>query len=239
MRQGIVVNGVSSLEFGLRMLKRSIGSPPKDEITERVPFSSVTYDFSRAYGRSFGERTLSYSFDFVDMHVKSAQERLVSVLRWLRFSGTSQLRDDLLPDYRFTVREPTVEWSESHGVYMIDVVFKAAPALTAMPCKHRYNAANVTLPDVDGDGYVDSNDAAMILKIYTDESTGEDSEYTDSQRYAADANRDGYIDASDSTDVLAFYSALQTGEYAGLTLEQAWAEYLNAHNSSDDGGGVY
>jgi hypothetical protein len=51
MIKGITVNGSHSYyNFGLRMLKRSIGSPPKDEHLERVPYSNVTYDFDELFG---------------------------------------------------------------------------------------------------------------------------------------------------------------------------------------------
>ena len=81
MIKGITVNGKHSYySFGLRMLKRSIGSPPKDDHTERVPYSSVTYDFDSIFGgSSYGERTLTYKFELMDLRLNFAEDRLMAI----------------------------------------------------------------------------------------------------------------------------------------------------------------
>ncbi|MDE5583121.1 MAG: hypothetical protein K2J08_05410, partial [Ruminococcus sp.] len=82
MTEGITINEKHSFyRYGLRLLKRSVGNAPKDEYTERVPFSSVTYDFSGIYGRSFGERTLAYQLEFICFDKKKSQDRIVDILR--------------------------------------------------------------------------------------------------------------------------------------------------------------
>lgn len=101
MIEGFSVNGVHSYHtFGLRILERKIGSAPKDSMTERVPFSNVTYDFSRIFGKqSYGERTLSYELEFICMDKKIAQERVIEILKKLKWDGRKNLYDDLLCDY--------------------------------------------------------------------------------------------------------------------------------------------
>ena len=79
MREGIFVNGAHSYgTHGLSCLKRNIGEPPKDEYTERVPYSNVLYDFGGLYGdQTYGERRLSYTFEFVCFHRNMAQDKIM------------------------------------------------------------------------------------------------------------------------------------------------------------------
>ena len=133
MIKGFSVNGKHSYQaFGLRILRRNIGSAPKDDHTERVPFSDVTYDFDSIYGASHGERTITYRLEFIEFKPIKAYCRLIDVLNWLHFSGRQNLHDDMLKGYFFEVREPSVSWSESHGIYTFDVNFPALPAMKSV-----------------------------------------------------------------------------------------------------------
>ena len=206
--EGITVNGVHSYyRHGLRILKRSVGSAPKDDYTERVPFSSVTYDFGSVCGQqSYGERTLTYKFELLCFHKRRAQDKIVSILEWLRWTERKNLYDDLLPDYHYEVREPTVNWEAKHGIYTFSVTFKANPYIKPNSNK-KYTAGTVNFPDIDGDGIVTGSDATMILNAYTTILSGGDPELTESQLRAADADMDGMITGSDAALVLNFYTA--------------------------------
>ncbi len=223
MIKGITVNGLHSYQrFGLRMLSRNIGAAAKDEYTERVPFSSVTHDFSRICGEpSFGERTLTYTFEFLEFRTKTAEENIFAVMEWLCFADRQKLWDDMLPNHFFEVREPTVSFSESHGVHKITAVFKANPVIGQNPNLY---AAAVNFPDIDGDGIITAADAAMVLEAYTKLSSGEDTGLTDAQLRACDADMDGKITASDATLVVNFYAEVQNGAYYGDA--DGWADYL-------------
>ena len=131
MIKGITVNGRHSFHsLGLRMLKRSIGSPPKDDHTDRVPYSNITYDFDSVFGSSsYSERVLNYKFDFTETRLKIAECRLMDILNWLHWTGRKSLCDDMMPSHHFEVREPKVIWSENHGVYTFDVTFSASPEI--------------------------------------------------------------------------------------------------------------
>lgn len=165
---GILINGKHTFStFRLKMLRRSIGSAPKDDHTERVPFSSVTYDFDVLYGASsYGERTLKYTFDFIETDRYFAEYRLRRLREWLHWQGRMRLHDDMLPSHYFSVREPDVQVDENHGVYTVTMTFKAAPEMHLNPeCDPGYITPTVC-PDVNGDGAIDSSDAAMILSAY-------------------------------------------------------------------------
>lgn len=235
MNKGITLNGLHSyMRFGLKMLKRNIGSAPKDDYTERVPFSSVTHDFSRIYGDpSYGERTLSYTFEYMDFRSEWAEERLFAILEWLHFAGRIDLYDDMLPNHHFEVREPAVSWTVNHrGIYTITVNFKANPAI--LPNKSlMYSPSSVHYPDVNEDGVITSADASAILDAAADIAAGEDTGLTPAQLRACDANLDGKITAADATLVLNFYSAVQNGDYEGTV--EGWTAYLNDALGIDKG----
>lgn len=213
------VNGVHSYHtFGLRILERKIGSAPKDSMTERVPFSSVTHDFSRIYGRqSYGERILSYELEFVCMNKKIAQNRIIEILKKLKWDGRKNLYDDLLCDYHYEVREPEIDFSESHGVYNFKMKFPANPEIKPN--------MSIVLPDVNGDNLVNALDTSKILNAYSKLCAGEKTGLTWEQIQAADANMDGMITSNDASLVSGFYSALATGQY-DCTIE-GWTAYLN------------
>lgn len=233
MKEGFFVNRVHSYEtLGTRILQRNIGSAPKDNYTERVPFSSVTYDFSRIYGApTYGERTISYTLEFLCFNKKSAQSKILKILEKLKWSGRKNLYDDLLPDYHFRVREPTIKWNESHGVYTFNVDFPAEPEIIANTDDSGadnipdFEPSDVILPDINGDGSITPADASMILSAYSKLATGEESGLTPDQERAADANMDGLIMPIDASLVLRFYSELATGKYECTT--EGWAKFLN------------
>lgn len=234
MKKGITINDRHSYySYGLRMLKRSIGSPPKDEHLERVPYSNITYDFDELFGNSsYGERQITYQFEMIERHIGSAEDRLVGIINDMHWAGRKDLYDDMLPNYYFEVREPTVTYTEDHGVYKISMVFMASPAMQPKNTKKKYNASNVVLPDVNGDGVVDMLDAAMILSAYTGSIV-----LTPEQEDLADADRNGIVDGRDSTLVSTFYAKSSTGKYDDMTNDEAWAAFMN--ETFDNGGGVY
>lgn len=70
----------------------------------------------------------------------------------------------------------------------------------------QYNPA-----DVNGDSFIDSSDASLILVAYSRLSTGYSSSLSKAQEIAADINKDGIINSSDASDVLSYYAYTSTG----------------------------
>ena len=69
----MLINGItwnhlhSQLDFGATITERQLQLPEKDRITDRVPYSSITHDFTALYGNaSYAERTLQYKFMISD-----------------------------------------------------------------------------------------------------------------------------------------------------------------------------
>ena len=227
MKEGIFVRGAHSYgTHGLRCLSRNISEPQKDDYTERVPFSNIVYDFGGLYGeQTYGERKLSYSFDFLCFDKRRAQDRIMNVKEWLCWNGSETLYDDLLPDYHFKARQPKISWSEKHGVYTISAVFPAAPEMWPNSNKKPDPyPSGLVFPDINGDGKVNAIDASMILAAYSAISTGQDPGLTDEQLDACDANRDGSIDARDASLVLTFYSLCSVGRYENTPT--GWEEFM-------------
>lgn len=225
MREGIFVNGAHSYgTFGLKCLKRNIGEPSKDDYTERVPYSNNVYDFGGLYGeQTYGERKLSYTFEFTCFDKKFAESKIMDIKKWLHWTGSETFHDDLTPDYHYKAREPSISWTESHGIYHISVSFPAAPEM--WPNVTESSPTEYIFPDINGDGKVNAIDASMILAAYSAISTGEDPGLTEEQLDACDANRDGHIDARDATLVLTFYSLVSVGLYDGSPA--SWTEFMN------------
>ena len=242
-RKGFYLNGKHTYyAFGLKMLKRSVGAAPKDEHVERVPYSNITYNFDALFGRkSYGERKISYEFDFIERDICRAEDKLVNIIEWLHFDDKLDLYDDYFPNYHFSVREPDVGTSENHGVYTVKITFRAAPEMLPNPSKKKYTATNVVVPDINCDGKVDMVDVSMILAAYAALSADppKDTGLTPKQLRAADANMDGKIDSTDASMVSDFYSRLSQDDspYNGMTLAAAWAAYLNDYFKT--GGEIY
>lgn len=230
MNEGFYVNGAHSYgTHKLRCLKREISEPEKDEYLERVPYSNIVYDFGGLYGeQTYGERRLSYTFEFLCFHRKKAQSRLMNIKQWLHWTGSETFYDDLLPDYHFKVREPSMSWSENHGVYTISLTFPAAPEMWRNSSEI-VNAPKLVFPDIDGDGAVDAYDASMILAAYAALMTGNDTGLTDEQLDACDADRDGVPTPSDSSLVLEYYAMTMVGRYKPTP--EGWAEFMRDKDS--------
>lgn len=148
----------------------------------------------------------------------------MGILEWLHWTGRKELYDDLLPDYHYEVREPTVNWEEKHGIYTFSVTFKASPYIVPNSNK-KYTADTVNFPDVNGDGIVDGTDATLILNAYTKLLSGEDPGLNERQMKAADADMDGAVTGIDATLVMQFYTAAMSGEYENSP--GGWAKFLN------------
>lgn len=234
MIAGISVNGHHSYyQHRLRMLSRDIGSPPKDDHTERVPYSNITYDFDEILGTSsYGERTLSYTFECLCTNRRKAQDQLIRIRHWLKWSGYMDLHDPYYPDYHFEVRAPEIIHHENHGVYTITVTFRANPAM--LPDKaFAYTPDTCHYPDVNGDGVVDANDATLILKASAAIGAGTDTGLTDEQLILADADMDGTVTASDAALVLEYASACGAGQFSDSPAN--WAAFLNRYLALEEG----
>lgn len=84
----------------------------------------------------------------------------------------------------------------------------------------------LSLGDVNGDGYVNSVDASYVLSAYAAYSIDKDI-LTDAQKKAADINEDGSIDSVDASAILSYYCYISTTtDEEPLCVK---SHYINAH----------
>lgn len=68
-----------------------------------------------------------------------------------------------------------------------------------------------TKGDVDGDSFVNSSDASLVLSEYARIATGAAETFSAAQKNAADVNSDNAVDSSDASLILAYYAYTSTG----------------------------
>ncbi|MGN0630691.1 MAG: dockerin type I domain-containing protein [Ruminococcus sp.] len=110
----------------------------------------------------------------------------------LSFSGISE--DYINPgDVSITVEEKT-------GIQTVEIILRQA----------------YSLGDVDNNGVIDTNDAALVLAEYARTAAGMESQFSEKQLSAADINNNGNADTSDAAKILDYYSKQAAG------LEASW-----------------
>lgn len=213
------------LHTGFRLLSREIGEPPRDNRTERVPFSNITYDYDALYGtQSFGERTLTYEYDFLCKDSSTARRIIAELKQMLSFQGSRKLLDSTFPQHHFEVRQPTVKTlQKQYSVWIVTIAFPAAPAIIpdgriAIP------EADRRYPDLNGDGHVTAADAGLILTAAEKIAAGEPSGLTAAQLLLADADLDGAVTEADSLIVLQYAAAVAAGQFEDSA--DNWHRYL-------------
>ena len=212
--------------LGFRMLDRVVGEAPKDDHTERVPYSNITYDFDDYYGiSSYGERTLTYKFDLLEPDVQKQQYAEIEMRKHLRWRGYRRLQDAQYPDFYFEARAPkfNIDKSSVTGVMIVTITVKAAPAMLIRD-NEGIPSDMQRYPDINGDGHVTAADAALILTAAENIAAGEASGLTAAQELLADADLDGTITVNDSALVLQYTAQVAAGQFEDS--EANWLEYL-------------
>ncbi|WP_278475733.1 hypothetical protein [Turicibacter sanguinis] len=121
-------NKHSYRDFNITIAKRDIGIPKKNKITEKIPFSNITYDFSTLYvEQTYNERALSYTFNIIgksksDMNIKKA-----NVLAWLMDGGKEEFYDDTIPGVYFLAEVVEASWKENLHDGQLTVKLEAYP----------------------------------------------------------------------------------------------------------------
>ena len=74
----------------------------------------------------------------------------------------------------------------------------------------QFSAHEISIGDINGDGFIDSVDSSAVLIEYTELSTKNPSTLAEDARERADLNKDGIVDAVDSTIILQYYAYIST-----------------------------
>jgi|GEM_PF-7001814 len=144
-----------------------------------------------------------HEFDIASLH--SSEEYGYSPYGWypddMFMSWYRAFMQNTLPDGRGL---PPQVYNTYHGGYV--TVFQGEADVVVL----EYVWIDY-LGDVNFDGTVDAADAAVILEIYAQVSSGGIDGIEEWMYYCADVNFDGIIDASDASAVLEYYTYIQTG----------------------------
>ena len=233
----MLINGItwnnlhSQLDFGATVIERQLQMPEKDHITDRVPYSSITYDFTSLYGTaSYAERTLQYKFMISDEKgIPYLKDRVERFKRWLYEPvKKSALYDDTDKEYHFNAVCTSISENYTNGVIAeISVTFMADPFKIPSVASEQLaiSLSDCRFPDIDGDGRVTATDATLILTASANIGSGLESGLTEEQALLADVDRDGSITANDAELVLTFSALCGAGLYTDD--EDGWTKFIN------------
>ena len=128
---GITYNDKHSFrDLGITILNtRVIETPSKIKITETIPFSNITYDFSNLYGSNcYTERKLEYEFLIKADNNKDLELKRMDIENWLLSSSTkTKLFDDNLDGYYYNAECISTDFEDINNIGKLKAVFTAYP----------------------------------------------------------------------------------------------------------------
>lgn len=146
MNDQLIIGDKASVDdFEASLATRNIGMPTKKSIKETVPFSNVTYDFSKINGELYWEeRELEYVFEIIAPTPEKLEELKTAFSNWVMNVHEEEIHDPFIPDHHFvgTFDDIDFEDEESLDKTTVTVTFTAYP----------YKIANLpTVTELDGD----------------------------------------------------------------------------------------
>lgn len=130
----LIIGEVHSYDdFDATVAERRIGKPKKKRITESVPFSNITHDFSAINGEVYWEdRTLEYVFEIIADSAEELEEKKQPFVSWIMNVMNERLYDPFIPDYHFLATFDDIDDDDSEiEKSVITVKFTAYPYMIA------------------------------------------------------------------------------------------------------------
>ena len=126
-------NKYSYDDFEASVKERVIGSPKKKSIKDTVPFSNITYDFSKIDGELYWEeRTLSYVFEMDALTPEELEEKKIAFKTWVMNVFKEELHDPFIEEYHFMATFDDITFDDSEiEKTTITVTFSAYPFMIA------------------------------------------------------------------------------------------------------------
>ena len=128
---GITYNNKHSFrDLGITILNtRVIETPSKIKITETIPFSNITYDFSNLYGGNcYTERKLEYEFLIKANSSTQLEFKRMQIENWLLSSnGKSELFDDNIEGYYYNAECISTDFEDMNNIGKLKAIFTAYP----------------------------------------------------------------------------------------------------------------
>lgn len=129
MMEQIFINDLASFnDFDLYIAEREISVPKKKTVLETIPYSNITYDFSKIDDECFWEnRELKYSFDIAELTTKKMEFEKSRILDWLLNVQETNIYDSSVEGFHFFGSYSSSSWSEDFGSGTLEVIFSVYP----------------------------------------------------------------------------------------------------------------
>lgn len=128
--QLIIGDKYSYDDFSASMASRKIGNPKKKSITATVPYSNVTYDFSKINGELYWEqRPLEYVFEIIASTPEKLEELKTAFSAWVMNVLNEEIHDPFIPEYHFVGTFEDIDFADEETLdkTTVTVKFKAYP----------------------------------------------------------------------------------------------------------------
>ncbi len=127
----LIIGKKASLDdFGASLASRAISAPKKKSIKETVPFSNVTYDFSKINGELYWEeRELEYVFEIIADDPASLEYKKAQFSKWVMNVMSEEIHDPYDPDFHYVGTFEDIDYEDEDCVEKttITVTFLAYP----------------------------------------------------------------------------------------------------------------
>lgn len=122
-------NKYSYDDFEANVKERKIGSPKKKIAKDTVPFSNITYDFSKINGELYWEeRPLTYIFEMDAATAEELEEKKIAFNTWVMNVFKEKLHDPFIEDYHFLATFENIDFDDSEiEKTTVTVTFTAYP----------------------------------------------------------------------------------------------------------------
>ncbi len=126
--QLIIGNLASCDDFDASVKERTNTPGKKKSIKETVPFSNITYDFSKINGELYWEeRTLKYVFEITASTPEELEEKKSAFAAWVMNVMNEEIYDPFIENYHFIGTFDDIEYSDDDIKSTITVTFTAYP----------------------------------------------------------------------------------------------------------------
>lgn len=104
-------------DFEASISARKIGMPEQKKMRETIPYSNITYDFSRINGEIYYEdRELEYSFEMTAETPEKLEDLKAAFSNWITGVFQEELHDPFIPDYHFIATYDSMTYDDEAGL---------------------------------------------------------------------------------------------------------------------------
>lgn len=112
--QLIIEDKASYDDFGASVRERKVNAPTKKTIKETVPFSNITYDFTKINGETYWEEgSLEYIFEILADTPEELEEKKIAFNNWIMLVQENKLYDPYLKDYHYIATFDSIDFDDS------------------------------------------------------------------------------------------------------------------------------